>query len=237
MVGTVDYDALWTSCWCDTARFGPVPRHGRRIMARMIEGINFDSVLDVGCGEGSTLAFLKGKYSPSDMAGIDISRIAIERARRNLPGVTWFIGKINTAISGRTYDLVTCVDVLEHVEDDILFLRDLAAVSNRYVLCVTAQGKMREGEAVFGHVRNYCRGELHEKMQSAGLRPIRTVQWGFPFYSPLMRRTLESKGGELIMSGHFGLIRKLACCMVYGLLMLNSWHHGDKLFVLAEKKV
>ena len=121
---------------------------------------------------------------------------AIQQARQSYPPAAYHAGEINALPESEPFDLVTCIDVLEHVEDDLGLLREIAGVCGRYALCVTVQGRMRPGEREIGHVRNYRRGELQEKMQAAGLTPIRTVEWGFPFYSPLFRSTVASTTGS-----------------------------------------
>jgi hypothetical protein len=73
-------------------------------------------------------------------------------------------------------------------------------------------------------------------MLEAGLTPIRTVEWGFPFYSPLFRSAVSVGRGECLSYGRYGLGRRLICHALYGLFLLNSWGRGDKLFVLGEKR-
>ena len=129
---------------------------------------------------------------------------------------------------------VTCIDVLEHIEDDVEFLRHLKAHSARYVLAASVQGRMRPGEREIGHVRNYQKGEMQEKMKLVGLNPVRTVQWGFPFYSPLFRSSVSSSGSEDLSYGRYGFARRRLCDAIYALFLLNSWDHGDRLYVLGE---
>lgn len=56
------------------------------------------SVLDIGCGEGSLLLALREAYGNDlRMAGIDLSRDEIERARERVPGADLVCGDIATA--------------------------------------------------------------------------------------------------------------------------------------------
>jgi SAM-dependent methyltransferase len=234
-VGEVDYDALWTGSWGDMQKYGPTSRHQRRIIAGVLDPLNFESVLDVGCGEGSLLAYLGGRYRCKRMAGLDVAEPAIEQARKTYPSASYFVGGIESLPSGESFDLITCLDVLEHVEDDLGMLRAMSAACRRFVLCTTVQGTMRPGEREIGHVRNYRRGELQEKMRQAGLTPIRTVEWGFPFYSPIFRSLVSSTQSEPLSFGQYGIGRRILCHALYSLFLLNSWQRGDKLFVLAGK--
>jgi hypothetical protein len=94
---------------------------------------------------------------------------------------------------------------------------------------------MRPGEREIGHLRNYRRGQLAGLMRDAGLRIVREVEWGFPFYSPLFRSAVSGAGGESLSYGRYGLGKKLACHAIYALFLANSWGRGDRVFVLGEK--
>jgi cyclopropane fatty-acyl-phospholipid synthase-like methyltransferase len=47
------------------------------VTARLLDGRPFASILDVGCGEGSNLAFLRGRYAPARAVGLDLSAEAV----------------------------------------------------------------------------------------------------------------------------------------------------------------
>jgi SAM-dependent methyltransferase len=231
----VDYEDLWSHRWGDMQRYGPTSRHTRRIVARLLDVLDFSSVLDVGCGEGSALAHLHARYPSVRLAGTDVSAAAVARARVNCPYASFTVGDFSALPAAERFDLVTCFDVLEHVVDDVSFLRGLAAVSARRVLCATVQGRMRPEEAGIGHVRNYSRGELQGKMEEAGLKAVRTVEWGFPFYSPAFRSLVSATGSDTLSHGRYGAGRRLVCHGLYALFLLNSWRRGDRLYVLAER--
>jgi SAM-dependent methyltransferase len=232
----VDYDHLWKLTWGDMQKYGPASRHSRRVLARMLDGIAFRSVLDVGCGEGSNLAFLHQRYRCQRLTGCDVSESAIERARRAFPVANYFVGPPACLTDSRLYDLVMSIDVLEHVPDDVGLLRQMAEVTRRYVLCVTVQGRMRPQEVRIGHVRNYKRNELQSKMTHVGLAPIRAVEWGFPFYSPVFRSFVSGTRSDALAYGRYTIGKRLLCHAMYLLFLGNSWRRGDRLFVLAERQ-
>ena len=89
-------------------------------------------VLDVGCGGGFTCEYMAQKGAR--VTGVDRSAASIETARRHardsgLP-ITYHAGSAERLpfADGRHFDVVTCVDVLEHVEDLPKVLSEIARV-------------------------------------------------------------------------------------------------------------
>jgi len=108
-------------------------------------------------------------------------------------------------------------------------------MTGKYLIVSTMQGRMRPFERNVGHFRNYAYGEVASKIKATGLRPIQTVEWGFPFYSPLYRNLNNAMNGAGT-TGKFGLLRHVAAEMLYQLFRLNSWTKGDYVAVLAERE-
>ena len=230
------YDQIWSGGWDDMRRYGPMARHSRRLMREMTKGLSPHSILDVGCGEGSLLAALANAHPGAALAGVEISENAVALARRGLPGAEVSALDVSAARLPRTFDLVVCADVVEHIADDQAALNNMAAMTNPggAVVVATLQGRMRRFEADIGHMRNYARGELAAKMTAAGLSVDRTVEWGFPFYSPLYRDLLEVIGNRGTM-GAFGPGKKLMSQVIYTVFLLNSARHGDYIFMRGRK--
>lgn len=228
-----DYDKRWYKAGLnDMKRLGPTSRHVRRLIKRLIAPLAFASILDVGCGQGSLLAELARIYPEAHVAGVDVSSSALDLARRKHPAGEFEALNVQEERLDARYDLVTCVEVLEHLPDDEAALANIARMTERYFLAVSVQGRMRAFERHVGHVRNYQPGELTNKIENAGFEVIQTIEWGFPFYSPMLRDVLETSDGKGTQ-GHYGPIRKLAAHALYGLFFLNATRRGDKIFVLA----
>lgn len=211
---------------------GPVHRHVREELLRVVAGLDVTSVLDVGCGGGDTLAALAaaGRYA---LAGCDVSDAALALARRRVPAARLLILDVQRAALAERFDLVLSVQVVEHLPDDEAALAHMARMAGRWVLVSTIQGRMRPSERAIGHVRNYAAGELPAKMERAGLRPLRVWGWGFPFYSPLYRSAVEwLPGGP--PAGPVGRLGRVAATALYHLYRLNWPGRGDVLNVLAR---
>jgi 2-polyprenyl-3-methyl-5-hydroxy-6-metoxy-1,4-benzoquinol methylase len=80
------------------------------------------SVLDVGCGKGDFLRFLRdGAKLPAHLVGVDCSPNESE------PGIEYRQGAIAEMPGKEKADAVVCMAVIEHVPDPVAFARLLAA--------------------------------------------------------------------------------------------------------------
>lgn len=228
----VDYDTLWSETWGGMQDIGPVHRHTARLILETVRPLGIRSVLDVGCGNGTNLAALQRDLDLEQVAGIDVSPTALDVARRRVKGEFW-VFDISREPLDRRFDLVLCSQVIEHVEDDDGFLGRLRAMSGRYCFVGTMQGRMRRSEVYVGHLRNYTRRGLEEKMERAGFAIERVIEWGFPFYSPLYRSLIEVVGGQQAAVG-YGRRDRLVAGLLYQLYRLNMATRGDVLMILGR---
>ncbi len=83
------------------------------------------------------------------------------------------------------FDCVVACEVLEHIEDDRLFLRRtyaLLADEGQLILSVPARQKYwAVDDVIVGHYRRYEKQGLYEKLTEAGYSQIQIISYGFPF--------------------------------------------------------
>jgi SAM-dependent methyltransferase len=200
----------------------------------VISGLPVQTILDAGCGSGDLLALLAatGRY---ELCGTDLSGEALAIARERVPGVRLQILDVERATLPETFDLVTSIQVIEHIVDDISSLRHLARMATKYVYVSTVAGRMRRSERSIGHVRNYSAVELRTKLELAGLEVLWIKGWGFPFYSPLVRSVGEwLPGGP--PDGELGPAARLAARALYQLYRANIPGRGDVINALARAR-
>ena len=146
---------------------------------------------------------------------------------------------------GGGYDLVSSFDVLEHIEDWEEFLSNMLKLSNKYILLTFPTGKMPEYEKLYGHLRNFKKGEIEKFLSYNGFKKIKTFYAGFPFYSPLGRWYLglgtnfnnyEENNGSLT-NGAFTIKQKIFHTLLFILFRYFCFQHiGDRFLGLFEKE-
>lgn len=93
-------------------------------------------ILDAGCGEGFLLHHLRQAGLDPNYIGSDIRPEAIAWARQNLHrDFTGHVSDIHhLPYDDNTFPLVICLEVLEHIPDSSVGLRELARVSSDYLI-------------------------------------------------------------------------------------------------------
>jgi SAM-dependent methyltransferase len=210
---------------------GPVHRHLRRMLREVLDGLDYQDALDVGCGAGHNRVLLGAGRSNAAVAGADLSREALRRARER--GMTeLFELDIERDALPRRWDLVFSSLVLEHLPDDRAALSHMAAMTRRHLVLATMAGdfeRYRSWEEQVGHLRNYRPGELEAKLEGLGATVRRARYWGYPFYSPLTRLMQNRWRAQ----ASFGPAARAAAYALYALYALNSNRRGDLLIVHA----
>ncbi|MBI2600878.1 class I SAM-dependent methyltransferase [Candidatus Daviesbacteria bacterium] len=95
--------------------------------ALLLSSKDANTILDLGCGEGTRLNLLKG--SGKRLVGIDISDKAIEMARLKYKGIEFVQGDLeNLPFDEDEFDLVYSAFVLEHLVDPMKVLNQALKV-------------------------------------------------------------------------------------------------------------
>ncbi|MGO8820493.1 MAG: class I SAM-dependent methyltransferase [Desulfomonilaceae bacterium] len=138
----------------------------RRIVEHIVGASVFDqtqkTLLDIGCGTGGNIGIFQDKFN---CIGLDISEHAIVFAKKRFPKINFFCGdlkKIYPIIEKA--DILLLLDVLEHIENDSQFLRDLITKMKQGAhLVVTVPSNMSlwsPHDEFHGHFRRYTKQEL-----------------------------------------------------------------------------
>ncbi|MDQ3930337.1 MAG: class I SAM-dependent methyltransferase [Chloroflexota bacterium] len=132
------------------------------------------SILDVGCGTGAMLPYL-AHYG--DVQGIDASPEAVQFSReRGLHNVQQANG-LELPFDDSCFDLVTALDVVEHIDDEQLVLREMFRVlrpGGTLLVSVPAYNFLwGPQDEISHHKRRYTARKLVTQMEKAGFRCVK----------------------------------------------------------------
>jgi len=175
----------------------------RQIIASFVEDIcrrvtdRRPRILDVGCGTGANLLMLS-KYG--DAEGVDVSEDALAFCRERGLGNVKLGAAEDLPYDDGTFDLVTALDVVEHLDDDLAGLREMRRVlrpGGRVLLFVpTFMFLWGLQDDVSNHRRRYRMPELQRVLEQAGFEVERTTYANITFFMPIlaMRKLMRMTG-------------------------------------------
>jgi len=149
-------------------------RYNRWMFERLRRWIG-RSVLEIGSGIGNLSAFLvdRDRLVLTDTREEYLSRLRQRFAGRpNVSVARLYLPDEDRAVAGQRFDTVICLNVLEHVDDDISALhaiRRLLGPGGRLVLLVPAlQALYGTIDRALGHHRRYNRDGLADLLRATG---------------------------------------------------------------------
>jgi SAM-dependent methyltransferase len=150
-------------------------------------------VLDAGCGSGRTLDDLE-RYGR--VSGLDLSAEAVAVARERHPDVRQ--GRVEAIpFDDGSFDLVTCLDVLEHTLDDRRTLAELRRVTRpggHLLLTVPAYPSLWSVHDVAnGHHRRYRPPALRAAARSGGWTLVRDTYFNGLLLGPAVAVRLAQR--------------------------------------------
>ncbi len=111
----------------------------RRFMAKLTKLFNeaapSRAVLELGCGEGFVAGQLSQQEGVETYVGVDASESDIAKLRAKLAKVEALHGSIyDLAFLNRSFDVVVCAEVLEHLSDPDAALEQISSVGPSWVV-------------------------------------------------------------------------------------------------------
>ena len=201
---------------------------GRRaVIDVLLSGVKLPAearILDAGCGTGRQLQ----EYARLGRAeGFDPSPTAVEFCHaRGLEGVRQGALESLPYEAGR-FDLLCASDVLEHVEDDQVALRELRRVARpdgRLLVTVPAYRWLwSHHDDAHHHFRRYTRARLEQRAAASGWRPERATYFNSTLLVPIaaVRLAQRLRGSEPASSDYERTPRPLGAALA-GIMRAES---------------
>lgn len=229
------YDQKWRGAWGDMQVYGPMSRHIRYQMMKRVRSLNFQTVLDAGCGNGIFLHDLRQEYGDKiRLVGCDVSEQAIQQAQEWVDA-EFHVLNLQEASLPQEFDLVICSETLEHIENDAAAAANLYKMSRSLVVSVPGN-QMKQEDQHAGHYRRYTRQSLRQLLENAGFEVLSVDEWGFPFFSPFYRKLMDFVPYEQRTGNKITFRQRLVGEVLHALFFLNRVNKGDELFAVARRK-
>jgi glycosyltransferase involved in cell wall biosynthesis len=161
-------------------------RRFNKWMAETIRPWLGSRVLELGAGIGNMtqhLARSRKLYVATDLDEEHLARLRVRfQSRPNLRSAICDLrDPADFAALGGGFDTVVCLNVLEHIEDDLRGLRNIRSAlqpgGRAIVLVPQDQSIYGTLDKVLGHYRRYSAGQLRARMEEAGFRFERMLEF------------------------------------------------------------
>jgi ubiquinone/menaquinone biosynthesis C-methylase UbiE len=112
--------------------------------------LRFKRILDVGCGYGRVTSYLKIIWPDAEVIALDISRKSVLYVKKPIGVDCLRADGLKLPLRDEAFDLVTCTQVIEHVERDLqpMFVAELSRVLRRGGLPLHNLGALQSASAV-----------------------------------------------------------------------------------------
>lgn len=190
------------------ATANPIARHlvkgFLKTLDELTARIPFDSLLEVGCGEGEVLRHLTTANPDVVQAtGCDVDPGIVAEARQNNPQADLLVASVERLpFPDASFDLVVAAEVLEHVADPYQALREIARVSRRYALLSVPREPLWRGLNMLrgsylddlgntpGHIQHWSSGAFVATVSTAMV--VREVRKPVPWTMLLAEKRFEN---------------------------------------------
>jgi len=160
-------------------------------------GLSGKKILDAGCGDGSYALLLVSQYpNICQIMGIDFDETRINKAvdlsncEKNNSIIIFTLGSITNHLGDNVFDIIYCVDVLEHISDDQIVLSNFHNALRPGGILILHVPLLDQGRYFLwlkewkqaNHVRDgYNEEELTNRLDEAGFEVV-TISYTFgPF--------------------------------------------------------
>lgn len=145
----------------------------------LVKPLSPKTILDAGCGEGFTMDKLSKNGIGEKTEGVEYSKEAILLGEKLFPNLTFRQGSVyELPYKDKSFDLVVCTEVLEHLEEPARALREMLRVSKKYLIISTPNEP-------FFMMSNFLRGK---NMMQFGNDPEHIQHWTIFSFLKLMKK-------------------------------------------------
>lgn len=210
-----DWDGHWAS-FDESASMNPAQHYRHRLVLKLLRQASPRRLVDIGSGQGDLLELVSAAQPAAQLFGLELSQTGVDRTRvkasqADVRCVNLLGAEAESQVADIRADVAVCVEVLEHLDDPLQFLRTAsAALAPGATLIVTVPGGPRSDfDKLIGHRRHYTPDSLRRLLDSAGFVVRSVDRAGFPFFN-LYRFVVIGRGKKLATDVADGSTSRLA---------------------------
>ena len=172
---------------------------------KVTRGQTYEHLLDVGTGDGAVIQEIDDSSFVKKISAVEISNSGIQatekRNLKKLVDIKAFDG-YEIPYPDNSFDIAMAIYVLEHVEHERMFLREIARVANELVISIPLEHTFRirrarmAGKAI-GHVNYYTLETFRNILETSGLEVVNLHPY------------TTSREYEVFVSGKKGIVKQL----------------------------
>ncbi len=190
---------------------GPVGRYLMDLIENLLVEVKNEGggkrALDIGCGYGYYTSKLLEMGYIVDAVDISAEHIAIAKKRAkktgNYSNVNFYNVDLFEFDTDKKYDVVICLEVLEHLENDVkaLKLMNNWLKDDGHLIISTPhrQDLWNFRDEMAGHLRRYSKEEMKKKLKMANFKAKKMLCYGFPFVRLFLTPYLKIEEGYVKM--------------------------------------
>lgn len=222
----------------------PTVRHRIRFVinsiSKLIQKKEF-SFFDYGAGHGELLLEVKKNFELSEdmLGGCEVSKIGFDLINEKIKSEHVYNSSLPD--EDRSYDVISCIEVIEHTE---MYIEIVSWIKNHLnkdglLILSTQTGPIYNSDKYVGHTQHFEIKHLKTLLQEYGFEVKSSIKWGFPFFS--MQKILTNVNFSFTRENFLETkvsIRKiifynLVYCLYYIHDLINS---GPQIFIVAKNK-
>ena len=165
-----------------------------RAIRQALGEVTGKKILDIGCGKGKFARPLQA--AGAQVLGIDISQALLDVAKSLSRGITYTLGSATRIpAASSTFDGATCVEVLEHVPDLDMALKEIVRVLKPGGRLVVIDKNIAGFHPVWPYPIALHKWQLERKNQ-----------WMYPADGPFRERWFTARGLKKNLLRYFGKV-------------------------------
>ncbi|MBK7705540.1 MAG: class I SAM-dependent methyltransferase [Acidobacteria bacterium] len=187
-------DRVEDSHWWFVGRRAILEEFLRKLISK--SQVSSPKFLDVGCGTGANLEML-AQFGTAE--GVDVSDDALEFCRAK--GLMVHKGLAEKLpFEDESFDVVTALDVVEHLDDDVAGLREMHRVLKKggetLIFVPAFMWLWGVQDDISNHRIRYTKKQIVERLEKAGFKIERATYANWTFFAPILAgRTLMKLTG------------------------------------------